>query len=261
MKKFSLAKIFILIGFLLCVLTSVPSCAGYGIAYDGEAWNNPRLPQGETENYQINVFNVEKGEGYFVTISENDITVTTPDGQQTPSEWWTFSVSPGPQIFEVDLGWKTENLSANFYIPDTNFLSSQPDNFPDGFDTWVKFGENRYALARKVIITVTASENVPRGEYQLHVPFIGKENSQLTGTGLEVAIAYEAKLRFYVIGPPPPPVTIPPPVWVSILAIGAFLCITAIAGYRIRRAAKAARRARLKGRKRGRKARPRKRSR
>jgi hypothetical protein len=261
MKKFRLAKIFILIGLLLCVLASVPPCAGYGIVYNGEAGNNPRLPQGETENYQINVFNVGKGKGYFVTVSENDITVTTAEGQQTPSEWWTFSVSPEPQIFEVDLGWKTENLSANFYIPDTDFLSSQPDNFPDGFDSWVKFGENRYALARMVIITVTASENVPRGEYQLHVPFVGRENSQLTGTGLEVAIAYEAKPKFYVIGPPPAPAIVPPPVWAAILAIGAFFCITAIAAYRIRKGAKAAGRAKVKGRKRGRRGRPRKMSR
>ncbi|MEM2878034.1 MAG: hypothetical protein QXG10_00550 [Candidatus Hadarchaeales archaeon] len=230
----------VLLSLCLQLVFPVPLVSGYGISYNGEASQNPRVPQGGSENIVMYVFNVGKDKGFFVSIDENDITITTPDGEPTPSEWWNVEVRPEPQIFEVDFGWKTENVSANFYIPDTDYFTYSSQELPEGFDIYLKLGDNRYALAIMVTLILTASENVPRGEYQLHVPFTGRENSQVIGTGLEVAIAYEAKPRFYVIGPPVPTVTLPPPIWVAIVAVGAFVCLTAVMAYKMRKAAKTA---------------------
>lgn len=215
---------------------TIPPASSFGIVYYGEAGQNPVIPQEGSENIPINVYNTS--DNVYILIPGDEISVTTSDGENTPSDWWEFEVTPPAENHQIWAGYEWRYFQANFFLKSTDYLSEEPQPpYPDNYDSWVKFGDNKYALARRITITVTASENVSVGEYQLHVPISGRENP--TGaSGLEVVTGYEAKPEFYVTGPPPtqqPSPSPPLPLWATILAIGIVACLTGGLAYAIKK--------------------------
>jgi len=215
-------------------LSAAALASSFGIVYYGEPGQNAKIPQGTSENIFVNVYN--RSDNVYVLISEAEIYITTSTGENTPSDWWEFRVAPPVENYQIWIGYEWKYFQANFFLPGTDFLVEQPQQpYPDNYDGWVKFSENQYALARRVTITVTASENVPPGEYRLHVPISGRKSTAAPG-GIDVVTAYEAKPKFYVTGPPPSPSPPPPlPVWATILVIVLFIGLAAVLAYAVRK--------------------------
>jgi len=218
-----------------CTWISVtPLASSFGIVYYSGPGQNAMVPQGGSENIFINLYNTS--DNVYILIPADEISVTTSAGEDTPSDWWEFEVTPPLENRQVWTGYEWENFQANFFLESRDFLPEEPQQpYPDNFDSWVKFSDNQYALARLVTITVRASENAQPGEYRLHVSISGRTTITSPG-GMEVVTGYEANPGFYVTGPPPSPPSLPPlPTWATVLAIAIFGCLTAGLAYAIKK--------------------------